>query len=195
MAKDTVLLASREPFDLQAAKALVDEISAALGRFEGVRRRLEVRGEESGVIVLDDFAHHPTAIDASLRAARQRYPDGRVWAVVEPRSWSLRRSVFQDRMAAAFVPADEIVVGAVYGADQIPSEERLDPQRLVAELAKSGAAARHVPDVAEIVDLIADRAAPGDAIVVMSNGSFDDLHTRLLDALRRRSQATGAGHA
>jgi len=172
-----------------------DEISAALGRFKGVRRRLEVRGEEGGVIVLDDFAHHPTAIDASLRAARQRYPEGRIWAVVEPRSWSLRRSIFQDRMAAAFSAADEIVVAAVYGADQIPDGERLDLERLTAELARSGASARHIPDVGGILELIADRAAPGDAVVVMSNGSFDDLHTRLLDALRRRSQATGAGHA
>ena len=97
-----------------------DEIAVGLGSFAGVRRRMETRGSEDGVTVLDDFAHHPTAIEATLGAVRRRFPEGRVWAVCEPRSWSLRRSIFQERLASALAVADEVIVAAVYQAERIP---------------------------------------------------------------------------
>ncbi len=169
------------------------EITAGLAGFEGVRRRMEFRGSVDGVAVLDDFAHHPTAIEATLRAVRQRYPSGRVWAVCEPRSWSLRRNVFQDRLVDALESADEIVVAGVYGAEQVPQGRRLDPDRLVLELAKRGRRARFIPHVNDIVTLLAESAAPGDVVAVMSNGAFEGLHERLLDALRARKAAQRAG--
>jgi UDP-N-acetylmuramate: L-alanyl-gamma-D-glutamyl-meso-diaminopimelate ligase len=164
------------------------EILAGLASFRGVRRRLEVRGTAAGVTVLDDFAHHPTAIEATLRAVRQRYGAARVWAVLEPRSWSLRRHVFQERLVGAFDAADEIVVADVYRAEEIPETERLDPRRLVEELRARGARARQLPDAEAIAADIAERATPGDVVTVMSNGAFGDLHGRLLERLARRAR-------
>jgi len=165
------------------------EIAAGLESFDGVRRRLETRGCEDGVIVLDDFAHHPTAIEATLRAVRARHPASRVWAVCEPRSWSLRRNVFQDELAGALAEADEVVVAAVFAADRIQPAERLDPERLVADLRRRGRGARFVPEPDAIVALLAGEARAGDVVTVMSNGGFGGLHERLLQALAARAVA------
>jgi UDP-N-acetylmuramate: L-alanyl-gamma-D-glutamyl-meso-diaminopimelate ligase len=162
------------------------EIAAGLGAFSGVRRRMEVKGEAGGVLVLDDFAHHPTAIAETLRAVRQRYPGRRVWCVLEPRSWSLRRNVFQDRLPLAFDHADEVVLSDVFGADQLPPEERLDPGRLVADLARRDRRARFLPGVDAIVSSLAVEARPGDVIAVLSNGGFGGIHGKLLAALAAR---------
>jgi UDP-N-acetylmuramate: L-alanyl-gamma-D-glutamyl-meso-diaminopimelate ligase len=163
-----------------------EEIAAGLATFEGVRRRLEVRGEADGVIVLDDFAHHPTAIAETLRAARQRYPGRRLWAVLEPRSWSLRRNVFQDRLPEALSGGDEIVLAEVFGAEELPPAERLDPARLVRDLAELGRTARFLPHVDAITAHLAQHAGPGDVVAVMSNGGFGGLHDKLLVALQAR---------
>jgi len=162
------------------------EIVEGLAGFRGVRRRLEIRGEVAGVVVLDDFAHHPTAIDATLRAVRRRYGGARVWAVVEPRSWSLRRNVFQDRLVEAFDAADEIIVADVYRACDVPEAERLDPRRLVRELGERGATARFSADAESIVTELSAELRPGDVVTVMSNGAFDGLHDRLLEVLKAR---------
>jgi UDP-N-acetylmuramate: L-alanyl-gamma-D-glutamyl-meso-diaminopimelate ligase len=166
-----------------------EEISAGLGSFRGVRRRLELRGEAFGVRVLDDFAHHPTAILETLAAVRRRYPKRRVWAVLEPRSWSLRRSVFQERLSLVFDDADETVIARVYGDDAVPADQRLDAERVVAGLRARGRSARYVPQSSDIVELIAGTASAGDVVVVMSNGAFDSIHERLLEALRERAAA------
>jgi UDP-N-acetylmuramate: L-alanyl-gamma-D-glutamyl-meso-diaminopimelate ligase len=165
------------------------EIAEGLARFQGVRRRLECRGKADGVTVLDDFAHHPTAIRATLRAVRGRYPAGRVWAVLEPRSWSLRRSVFQDQLVEALEPADEVVVADVYRAEDISPDQRLDPHRVVEELAARGHAACFLPAVQAIVDKLGDSTRPGDVVVIMSNGAFGGLHDRLLQRLSARTEA------
>ncbi len=165
------------------------EIAEGLATFEGVRRRLEERGEVDGVAVLDDFAHHPTAIAETLRAVRRRYPGRRVWAVLEPRSWSLRRNVFQDRLPESLRLADEVIVAEVYGAEEIPREVRLDPDRLVRDLEERGAPARFLPGVDSIVSFLVSRVAPGDVIAVLSNGGFGGLHERLLGALSARAGA------
>ncbi|NIM01417.1 MAG: UDP-N-acetylmuramate:L-alanyl-gamma-D-glutamyl-meso-diaminopimelate ligase [Acidobacteria bacterium] len=164
-----------------------EEIAAGLNGFSGVRRRLELRGVRSGVSVFDDFAHHPTAIEETLKAVRNRTANGRVWAILEPRSWSLRRNVFQRRLAEVFDAADEIVVAPVFRPEQIPAENRLDVPALVETLIARGAAARHIVDVESIVERVVDEAADGDVVVVMSNGGFDGLHDRLLEALAARA--------
>jgi UDP-N-acetylmuramate: L-alanyl-gamma-D-glutamyl-meso-diaminopimelate ligase len=166
------------------------EIEAGLGTFNGVRRRMESRGSADGVTVVDDFAHHPTAIAATLAAARRRYPRARLWALCEPRSWSLRRNVFQSGLAAALEPADEIVLAAVYEAERIPEGERLDVPALVAELVRRGRRARFVREAGEIAALVAAEARAGDVVVVMSNGSFGGIHGRLLGALSERASVT-----
>jgi UDP-N-acetylmuramate: L-alanyl-gamma-D-glutamyl-meso-diaminopimelate ligase len=165
------------------------EIARGLASFRGVKRRMELRGVVDGVTVLDDFAHHPTAIAATLGAVRHRFPGRRIWAICEPRSWSLRRNVFQERLVDALEAADEIVLAAVFGSAQIDEGERLDPDRLVAELGQRGRSARFVPGVDEIVSLVSRNAVSSDVVVVMSNGSFDGLHERILDTLGARSRA------
>jgi UDP-N-acetylmuramate: L-alanyl-gamma-D-glutamyl-meso-diaminopimelate ligase len=166
-----------------------EEIARGLASFRGVRRRMEVKGEAGGVLVLDDFAHHPTAIGETLRAVRQRYPGRRVWAVLEPRSWSLRRNVFQQRLAEVFGDADEVILAEVFGADQLPAEERLDPGRLVKDLAARKRPARFLPGVDAIVTYLAEHARPGDVIAALSNGGFGGVHAKLLDALEARGAA------
>jgi UDP-N-acetylmuramate: L-alanyl-gamma-D-glutamyl-meso-diaminopimelate ligase len=159
------------------------EIAAGLATFSGVRRRMEVKGEVGGIVVIDDFAHHPTAIAETLRAVRHRYPGRRVWCVLEPRSWSLRRNVFQDKLASAFDNADEIVLADVFGADKLPPDERLDPEQLVAELARRGRPARFLPGVDTIVAHLKAESRREDVIAVLSNGGFGGIHGKLLTAL------------
>ncbi len=159
------------------------EIAAGLATFSGVRRRMEVKGEAGGIVVIDDFAHHPTAIAETLRAVRQRYPERRVWCVLEPRSWSLRRNVFQDTLPSAFDHADEIVLAEVFGADKLPPQDRLDPARLVADLARRGRPARFLPGVDAIVAHLVAEARPADVVAVLSNGGFGGIHEKLLAAL------------
>jgi UDP-N-acetylmuramate: L-alanyl-gamma-D-glutamyl-meso-diaminopimelate ligase len=165
------------------------EIVNGLATFEGVRRRLDVRGEVAGVLVVDDFAHHPTAIGETLRAMRLRWPGRKIWAVLEPRSWSLRRNVFQDRLAAAFDDADEVVIAQVFGSEALPQDVRLDPERLVTDLARRERPARFLPDVDAIVAHLVAHAAPGDLVAVLSNGAFGGLHGKLLEALGERAAA------
>ena len=153
----------------------------ALGRFHGVRRRLDIRGVIRGVTVYDDFAHHPTAVRETLRALRQAH-GGRIWAVFEPRSATACRRVFQKEFAAALRLADQVVVADVFRAS-LPAAERLSEAAVVADLTAAGVAARHVPRVADIVTFIARGARSGDRVVVMSNGGFGGIHERLLAAL------------
>jgi UDP-N-acetylmuramate: L-alanyl-gamma-D-glutamyl-meso-diaminopimelate ligase len=152
--------------------------------FGGVKRRLEAVGTARGVTVLDDFAHHPTAVRETLGAVRAAHPDARIWAVFEPRSASSCRRVFQEAFAASFAAADEVVIAQVYRA-QLPDAERLSPERLVEDLVTAGQRARFVPDVASIVDLLARELGDGDIVVVMSNGGFGGIHAKLLAALQR----------
>jgi UDP-N-acetylmuramate: L-alanyl-gamma-D-glutamyl-meso-diaminopimelate ligase len=167
------------------------EIVEGLATFRGVRRRLELRGEVGGVTVLDDFAHHPTAIDATLRAVRRRYGGSRLWAVLEPRSWSLRRNVFHDRLVEAFDAADEVLIAEVYRGDDVPAEQRLDPRRLAEDLEGRGTSARFLAGVDEIVAELGAKARAGDVIVVMSNGEFGGVHDRILEAMQTRAEVAG----
>ena len=158
------------------------DVTLALAEFRGVKRRLETVGARDGVTVLDDFAHHPTAVRETLTALRTGYPKRRIWAVFEPRSASSCRRVFQADFAGAFGDADETVVAAVFRST-LPEEERLSPQRLVADLQARGQRARYIPEVNDIVRTIAAERRSGDVVVLMSNGSFGAIHQKLLQAL------------
>jgi UDP-N-acetylmuramate: L-alanyl-gamma-D-glutamyl-meso-diaminopimelate ligase len=147
--------------------------------FRGVKRRQQVRGVAMGVTVIDDFAHHPTAVRETLAGMRDAYP-GRLLAVFEPRSATSRRRVFQQEFVTAFSEADEVVIGPPYDQSRIPEAQRLDPDRLVADLRQNSVNAVYLPGVQSIVDHLAARVRPGDVVVVMSCGAFGDLHRRLL---------------
>jgi UDP-N-acetylmuramate: L-alanyl-gamma-D-glutamyl-meso-diaminopimelate ligase len=157
-------------------------IAEGLGSFRGVKRRLERIGAPRGVVLLDDFAHHPTAVVESLAALRTGYPSSRIWAVFEPRSASSCRRVFQDEFARAFAPADEVVIAAVFRSS-LPESERLSPDMLVRDLQSRGQHARYIPDIDRIVQLLAAECRPGDVVVLMSNGGFGGIHQRLLRVL------------
>ena len=160
----------------------IDRLRKGLAAFKGVKRRLEVVGEARGVTVYDDFAHHPTAVDETLKAVRRASPGTRIWAIFEPRSASSCRRVFQDDFARAFAGADEVVIASVFRSS-LPPEERLSESRLVGDLTARNVHARHLPDVEAIVDAVAREARAGDVIVVMSNGGFGGIHRKLLAAL------------
>jgi UDP-N-acetylmuramate: L-alanyl-gamma-D-glutamyl-meso-diaminopimelate ligase len=163
----------------------VDTLARSLRRFKGVRRRMELRGTVRGVSVYDDFAHHPTAIAETLAGVRSAFPNQRVWAIFEPRSATSCRRIFQADFARAFAKADKVVLPAVFRSS-LPEDQRLSPEQLVAELKASGKDARFIPKADDIVTAVAKDARPGDLIVVMSNGGFDDIHRKLLAALERR---------
>jgi UDP-N-acetylmuramate: L-alanyl-gamma-D-glutamyl-meso-diaminopimelate ligase len=163
-----------------------DQVSAALNSFAGVRRRQEVLGEPGGVLVIEDFAHHPTAVRSTVSALRERYPDRRLWALFEPRTNTSRRRVFQEAYAESFDGADRVVVAAVHRADAIAPEERFDPDRLARDLAARGINARYIPEVDAIVDTIAAEAAEGDVVLIMSNGAFGGIYGKALAALEKR---------
>ncbi len=157
----------------------------ALATFEGVRRRQDLLGKPDGVAVYDDFAHHPTAVDETLRALKARHPGGRLWAVFEPRSATACRALHQHEYVAAFAPADRVLF-APLGRTNIPESERLDLVRLAKEIGDKAEAEASVDAILE--HLVRD-AEPGDTIALLSNGSFGGIHARLLGALAARKIA------
>ena len=165
-----------------------EEIAIGLATFRGVHRRQEVVGEAGGVAVLDDFAHHPTAVRETIAATRARFPGRRLWAVFEPRTNTTRRSVFQQEYALAFDGADRSVVASVDHPEKAPEGNRFDVERLVSDLRARGLDARHIPQVESIVACLATEAAAGDVVLVMSNGAFGGIHRRLLEALSKRER-------
>lgn len=162
------------------------EIRRALQTFQGIRRRQEIRGEAGGVTVVDDFGHHPTAIAQTLAGLRVKFPQSKIWAVFEPRSNTTRRAVFQEMLPAAFAGADGVVLAKVARMEQLAENERLNPERVVEDLRRAGKEAFYEDDTAAIVERVTALAAAGDVIAVFSNGGFDNIHTKLLEALGRR---------
>jgi UDP-N-acetylmuramate: L-alanyl-gamma-D-glutamyl-meso-diaminopimelate ligase len=153
--------------------------------FSGVKRRQEVRGEQRGVLVIDDFAHHPTAVRETIGAVRAAYRGRRLWAVFEPRSNTSKRNIFEREFARALASADRVVVAPVYQPEKVPEGERLSVKNLIAEI--NGLAreerARLVETAPEIAAHVAREAVPGDVVLVMSNGGFDGVHDKILHAL------------
>ena len=160
-----------------------EKIADALDSFSGVRRRQEIRGEKRGVIVMDDFAHHPTAVKETLRAVRSHFSENRIVAVFEPRTNSSMRRVFQQDYATVFDPADRICVRKPSMLQKVPEDERFSSERLVADLKQRGKDATHFEDTESIIDDLAHASVGGDVILIMSNGGFDNIHERLLESL------------
>ena len=161
-----------------------EAIERALATFQSVRRRMEIKGEENGVLIVEDFAHHPTAIHLTLEAARTRWPGRRIWAAIEPRSNTMRRKFFQNVLPDALAAADGIVIGPVNRAQLLSDDDRFSPQAAVEVLRKRGRIAEAFDASAEIPVYLANHVRPGDLVLVMSNGSFDGLCSKLLEKLK-----------
>jgi UDP-N-acetylmuramate: L-alanyl-gamma-D-glutamyl-meso-diaminopimelate ligase len=177
-------------FNMLAVIAMADQlgipapvIAEALERFEGVKRRQEVRGVRRGITVMDDFAHHPTAVRETIRALKPFYPDGRVIAVFEPRTNSSMRDVFQDVYPESFDAADLICIRRPPLLEKIPVGHRFSSEKLVDDLKRRGKTAYFFPDTDTIIEFLAPEARSGDLLLVMSNGGFDNIHERLLEQL------------
>jgi UDP-N-acetylmuramate: L-alanyl-gamma-D-glutamyl-meso-diaminopimelate ligase len=160
-----------------------DEIAAGLATFTGVRRRQEARGEVGGVLVIDDFAHHPTAVRETIAAVRARYPARRLWAVFEPRSNTSRRNIHQAEYARAFAGAACVRVRVPEPHDQVPADQQLDVARLATALQGQGIDAAGGSDVDRLVADVARQTRPGDVVLVISNGAFGGFVGKLLTAL------------
>ena len=163
-----------------------ERIADAFERFEGVRRRQEVVGEFRGVLLMDDFAHHPTAVRETIRAVRARHKDRRVIAVFEPRSNTSRRRVFQREFTEALALADSVIVAGVFSSDKIPEEERLSPEEIVRGIREMGRPAECIQELDDIVKRISGSAAPGDLVLLMSNGGFGGIREKLRESLASR---------
>lgn len=162
----------------------IEAVREALRTFLSVRRRMEVRGEAQGITVIDDFAHHPTAIRETLRGVKARFPGRRIWAVVEPRSATMRRSVYQEDLVEALKQADVSVIADLFSPEKVPVDQRLSPGDVVAALTKLGHSAHFIKSAEEIVSFYLPVARRGDVFVVFSNGAFENIHERLLSKLR-----------
>jgi len=177
------IAACAEGFDVK-----IPNLRASLASFAGVRRRQDLLGEPDGVRVYDDFAHHPTAVDETLRALRSRNPGGRLWAVFEPRSATACRRVHQEAYARAFAAATDVIL-APLGRTQIAAEDALDLSRLAEDL---GAKASLAPSTEAIVERVAAEAKPGDTVALLSNGAFGGVPRKVLEALTARAASAKA---
>jgi len=160
-----------------------EEIRQALEEFGGVARRQEIRGTVNGIKVIDDFAHHPTAIGLAVKSLRQAHPGARMWVLFEPRSNTTRRAVFQTELAEALASADFSIVAAIPDLHKIPENDRLDPARLSADIARMGGQGWYLENNEAIIAKVKEFAKPGDVIAVLSNGGFGGIHQKLLTAL------------
>jgi UDP-N-acetylmuramate: L-alanyl-gamma-D-glutamyl-meso-diaminopimelate ligase len=161
-----------------------DEIQKALATFRSVKRRLEVKAEVDGITIIDDFAHHPTAIAGTLTALRARYPGARLWVILEPRSNTLRRNALQLPLATSLALADEVVVAGVFKSDAIPPAERLDLMALGADIGNRGKRARIISGADGIVQTIAPELRSGDVVAILSNGGFEGIYEKLPARIR-----------
>ena len=171
-----------------------EAIASALKSFKSVKRRLEVRAQVNGITIIDDFAHHPTAIAGTLKALRSRYPGARLWVILEPRSNTLRRNVLQHDLARSLAAADEVVVANVFKSESIPEKERMDVAALIAEVQKQGRRARIVPDADEIVQIVAPEMRRGDVVAILSNGGFGGIYEKLPQRLKSISGGAAGQH-
>ena len=163
-----------------------ESIAQALASFRSVKRRLEVRAEIAGITIVEDFAHHPTAIRETLRALRAIHPGRRLWAVLEPRSNTLRRKVLEQDLVASLRQADRVILAGVYQQQRIPEDERLHPEEVIAALNAQGTPAGLHADADAIVQAIVPQLAAGDVVAILSNGGFDGIYEKLPARLHER---------
>jgi UDP-N-acetylmuramate: L-alanyl-gamma-D-glutamyl-meso-diaminopimelate ligase len=164
-------------------------IADALMSFKSVKRRLEIRAEIDGITIIDDFAHHPTAIAATLKALRTRYPAARLWAVFEPRSNTLRRKVLQKDLISSLSIADEVVIASIFRPEAVPENERLTTTSVVNGVKKNGKRARELADADAIVESVSPELQSGDVVAILSNGGFGGIYEKLP---RKLEQLRGA---
>jgi UDP-N-acetylmuramate: L-alanyl-gamma-D-glutamyl-meso-diaminopimelate ligase len=165
-----------------------DAITRALVTFKSVKRRLEVKAQVNGITIIDDFAHHPTAIAETLKALRARYAGSRLWAILEPRSNTLRRRVLQTDLARSLALADEIVVAGVFRSEAVPENERLELPALAAEIEQNGRQARLLADADAIVRTLVPEMRSGDVVAILSNGGFGGIYEKLPARLRELTE-------
>ncbi|MBZ5511440.1 MAG: UDP-N-acetylmuramate:L-alanyl-gamma-D-glutamyl-meso-diaminopimelate ligase [Acidobacteriia bacterium] len=168
------------------------QIAEALSTFQSVKRRLEVKAEIGGITIIDDFAHHPTAIAEALKALHTRYPGRRLWAVLEPRSNTLRRNVFHEALAQSLSMADEVIVAGIFKSEAIPQAERLDVGEVVLAVRRRGTPARQLPDADAIVSAIVPELRSGDVVAILSNGGFGGIYEKLPRSLKSREVSAKA---
>jgi UDP-N-acetylmuramate: L-alanyl-gamma-D-glutamyl-meso-diaminopimelate ligase len=161
----------------------VSQLASALASFKSVRRRMDVKGEPRGILVVDDFAHHPTAVRATIEAARERWPGRKLWAILEPRSNSMRRKIFQDSLPKSLALADEVILGGVFRAQQLSDDNRMDPETVAASVRALGKDAKVISSSDVIAEHLSVHARRGDLLLIMSNGSFDGLCEKLMKKL------------
>ncbi|MFC1841251.1 UDP-N-acetylmuramate:L-alanyl-gamma-D-glutamyl-meso-diaminopimelate ligase [Thermodesulfobacteriota bacterium] len=161
-----------------------DAVRDAVRTFKGVKRRQEIRGEENGILVLDDFAHHPTAVEKTVEAVKDRYKERRLAAVFEPRSNSSRRGIFQERYSMVFDPADLVFIPEPPMMDKVPENNRFSSAKLVETLRDRDIDAYYCSTNDQLLEEILNKIRPGDVVLIMSNGSFDNIHERLLERLK-----------
>ena len=165
-----------------------DDIAAALRTFKSVKRRLEVKAQVNGITIIDDFAHHPTAIAGTLKALRARYSGARLWAILEPRSNTLRRRVLQSDLARSLAQADEVIVANVFRSQAVPENERLELPALAAEIKQNGHPVRLLADADAIVQTVAPELRSGDVVAILSNGGFGGIYDKLPARLRELTE-------
>lgn len=161
-------------------------IQPGLDTFEGVKRRQEIVGEVKSVVVIDDFAHHPTAVAKTIAAMRQRYPKRRLWAIFEPRSNTSRRNIFRDQFVDALSQADRVLISGVFRSEKIPENERLDVQGVADTIMHKGVDAHYIPQPDNLLEFVLRNIGTNDVVLFMSNGAFDNLPRRLIEGLKRR---------
>jgi UDP-N-acetylmuramate: L-alanyl-gamma-D-glutamyl-meso-diaminopimelate ligase len=162
-----------------------DRLLEGFATFAGVKRRQEVKGEKRGVLVIDDFAHHPTAVKETIDAVRAAYPGRRLWAIFEPRSNTSRRNIFEREFSDFLALADRVIVSRIYQPEKISDKERLSVEKVVQEINRSCGDSRGIviENARDIASYVADNAVSGDIMLVMSNGGFDGVHDKILQAL------------
>jgi len=164
-----------------------EKIKEAFQTFKSVKRRVEIRGVERGVTVIDDFAHHPTAVEETLKALKTKYKGKRLIAVFEPRSWSSRLAVFQEKYQKAFSYADYVIVAGVYNTSKASELGKvLDTEELVKDIALTGKPSFSFPDADTIVEHLTPKLRKGDVVAIMSNGGFGGIHDKILDVLKSK---------
>lgn len=161
----------------------VEQIQEGLESFTGIARRQEVFGEANGIKIIDDFAHHPTAIGLAIKALRQQFQPKKLWVIFEPRSNTTRRNIFQNELASALSAADVAIVSGVPDPHKVEETDRLDPEKLITDIRKEGNDGYYFDTVEEIVPFVADRVQSGDVVAVLSNGGFEGIHGKLLASI------------
>ncbi len=163
-----------------------EQIKAGLPLFRNIVKRLEVKATINGITIYDDFAHHPTKVRSTVNGLRCRFPNGKIWAILEPRTATSKRKIMEDEYAAAFDDADVIIIAALHLPDKVKAEDRLSVELLVEKIKARKKQAYYIPSVPEITDFIARQAEPGDHLLIMSNGAFDNIHQKLIDKLKNK---------